>query len=353
MSRDTGRSAATPRARRRTAARRATAVMVVSSALLAVSPLGSIVAVAEDPPTTSAAAPTTPASDRPPPPRPTDPAPGSTDTAPGSSDAATTTGPSSSTTNPQGPSVDTVDPTTDHDAWRPDHDLEHAAASRSPPSSRRPTRSTPPTASPCWPATTASCGRLDGRRGGRRRRPPLRPVQGDPDAGGRSSTRPPSACWSAARVGLGGSTGRLTVGADADLLVGKLGAAQHGPVDAWRGRACPPAPTSTPIPRSAPPGRRTRRRRRLAGHVRRGAFHGVFADLAARGRTLAKLSPTLDADGGRRRHRSPAPACPATTCTWRQATATVRASGRSAPPTSAEVGSITIDPAPTRPAPAA
>ena len=34
------------------------------------------------------------------------------DTAPGSSDAPTTTGPSSSTTNPQGPSVDTVDPTT-------------------------------------------------------------------------------------------------------------------------------------------------------------------------------------------------------------------------------------------------
>ena len=51
VSRDTGRSAGTPRERRRrrTAARRATAVMVVSSALLAVSPLGSIVAVAEDP----------------------------------------------------------------------------------------------------------------------------------------------------------------------------------------------------------------------------------------------------------------------------------------------------------------
>ena len=292
VSRDTGRSAGTPRARRRTAARRATAVMVVSSALLAVSPLGSIVAVAEDPPTTSAPAPTTPASDS------TSSAPGSSSTAPGSSDAPTTTGPSSSTTNPQGPSVDTVDPTT-----------------TTTPGDSTTSSSAPPLA---VSAILQAANPFDATHGFTvlaRHAGELRAgttlgavaVGGDLRFGPYSVTPTPPAQLDetpigllvGGSVGLGSSAGRLTVGDDARLLIGKVGAAQTAAVDG--GVAVLPAGADVAAdPQLRANGPQEPQTVSSPGTFER-AFGGVFADLAARGRTLAKLKPTLTptaADGG-------------------------------------------------------
>ena len=297
VSRDTGRSAGTPRARRRTAARRATAVMVVSSALLAVSPLGSIVAVAEDPPTTSAA--------------------GADD--PGlrldllrpqphrhrarldrrrASDATTTTGPSSSTTNPQGPSVDTVDPTT-----------------TTTPGDSTTSSSAPPLA---VSAILQAANPFDATHGFTvlaRHAGELRAgttlgavaVGGDLRFGPYTVTPTPPAQLDetpigllvGGSVGLGSSAGRLTVGDDARLLIGKVGAAQTAAVDG--GVAVLPAGADVAAdPQLRANGPQEPQTVSSPGTFER-AFGGVFADLAARGRTLAKLKPTLTptaADGG-------------------------------------------------------
>ena len=266
--------------------------MVVSSALLAVSPLGSIVAVAEDPPTTSAPAPTTPASDS------TSSAPSSSDTAPGSSDATTTTGPSSSTTNPQGPSVDTVDPTT-----------------TTTPGDSTTSSSAPPLA---VSAILQAANPFDATHGFTvlaRHAGELRAgttlgavaVGGDLRFGPYSVTPTPPAQLDetpigllvGGSVGLGSSAGRLTVGDDARLLIGKVGAAQTAAVDG--GVAVLPAGADVAAdPQLRANGPQEPQTVSSPGTFER-AFGGVFADLAARGRTLAKLKPTLTptaADGG-------------------------------------------------------
>ena len=291
MSRDTGRSAATSiarrqtAARRRTAARRATAVMLVSSALLAVSPLGSIVAVAEDAPTTTTSPTTTsaPASDP-------SSTPSPTDAAPGSSDPATTTGPSSSTTNPHGPSVDTVDPTT-----------------TTTPGDSTTTSSTPPLA---VSAILRAANPFDATHGFTvlaRHAGELRAgttigavaVGGDLRFGPYTITPTPPAQLDetpigllvGGAVGLGSSTGRLTVGDSARLLVGNLGTLQTAAVDG--GVAVLPAGADvTADPQVRVDGLQDPQTVSSPGTFDR-AFGGVFADLAARARTLAKLEPTL------------------------------------------------------------
>ena len=91
-------------------------------------------------------------------------------------------------------------------------------------------------------------------------------------------------------VGLGSSTGRLTVGDDARLLIGKVGAVQTAAVDG--GVAVLPAGADVAAdPQLRADGPQEPQTVSSPGTFER-AFGGVFADLAARARTLAKLQPT-------------------------------------------------------------
>ena len=92
-------------------------------------------------------------------------------------------------------------------------------------------------------------------------------------------------------VGLGSSAGRLTVGGDAHLLIGKIGAVQTAAVDG--GVAVLPAGADVAAdPQLRVDGPQEPQTVSSPGTFER-AFGGVFADLAARARTLAKLKPTM------------------------------------------------------------
>ena len=191
-------------------------------------------------------------------------------------------------------------------------------------SSARPTRSTPTTASRCWPGATPSCGEA----------PPLEPwpsaatSASGPTTWARSpppcSTRSRSGCSSAEAWRPRTRSQRLTVGANGRVLVGDLDALTTVPVG--RGVAVVPAGGNVDVnPQIRTAGPQGVEAVGVARHVRSGVPRRLRRPRPA-GRILAASPSTaVVTDDGREPRRRPDAPSPST---CRLPTATARSSGR-------------------------